>query len=70
MLLFYKKLLTDLLAEEFEPNSHGPCIVNKMVGGTKLAITWHVDDLKVSQKNSERIEKLADYLKASWEDHN
>ena len=57
-LLFYKKLLTDLLVGGFELSLH--C---KQDGGwDTMTITWHVDDLKVSHKKPKRIDELDEYL--------
>ena len=47
-LIFYKKLLADLVAIGFEPNSYDPCVVNKIIYGKQMIIAWHENDLKVS----------------------
>ena len=57
-LLFYKKLLSELMSQGFQPNSYDPCVVNKMIGGHQMTITWHVDDLKISHKNPEEVTKM------------
>ena len=61
-LLFYKKLLADLMAIGFEPNPYDPCVVNKIIDGKQMTIAWHVDDLKVSHHDPGKIDKLIKYL--------
>ena len=48
-LLFYKKLLADLESRRFELNLYDPCVVNKTTNVKQFTITWHVDNLKLSQ---------------------
>eukprot|EP00977_Amphora_coffeiformis_P014855 scaffold4240_cov163-Amphora_coffeaeformis.AAC.1 len=47
-MLFYRKLVADLQAFDFELNPCGPCVTNKTVGGSQMTVSWHVYDLKVS----------------------
>jgi hypothetical protein len=47
-MLFYKKLVGDLIGIGFKLNQYDPCVANKMVNGHQLTVSWHVDDLKVS----------------------
>ena len=47
-LLFYEKMVGDLVAHEFEINPYDPCVANNTVEGKHLTITWHVEDLKIS----------------------
>ena len=61
-LLFNKKLLADLVATGFEPNPYDPCVVNKIIDGKQMTIAWHVDDLKVSHHDPEKIDELIKYL--------
>ena len=51
-LLFYKKLRRELEEMGFEVNSYDPCVANKIVNGTQMIVCWHVDDLKISHKDS------------------
>ena len=44
-LIFYKKLLINLLSMGFQPNPYDPCVVNKEIDGLQMTITWHVDNL-------------------------
>lgn len=57
-LLFYKKLVADLMEEGFELNLYEPCIANKMVNGKQFTIIWHVDDLKLSHVNEKEVTKM------------
>ena len=57
-LLFYKKLSSDLENMGFEINPYDPCVANKMVNGSQMTVTWHVDDLKISHKDEEELTKF------------
>jgi hypothetical protein len=61
-LLFYKKFVGDLKAYGFEVNPYDPCVANKMVNGSQMTVTWHVDDGKVSHKDSAEVSKFLIYL--------
>lgn len=62
-LLFYKKLVADLEAYGFEINPYDPSVATKDINGEQMTVVWHVDDLKVSHRNSFEITRLASYLK-------
>jgi hypothetical protein len=51
-LLFYLKLVDELIADGFELNPYDPCVANKLVNGKQMTVCWHVDDLKVSHVDS------------------
>ena len=40
---FWKKLSEQLIKWGFTINRYNSCVVNKMVNGHQLTITWHVD---------------------------
>ena len=42
----------------FVPNRYDSCMVNKMVNGKLLTVTWHVDDLKVSHKEESTLDEF------------
>jgi len=44
-LLFYRKLVADLISLGFEINPYDPCVANKIINNKQLTICWHVDDL-------------------------
>ena len=62
-LLFYKKLLKDLLAQVFTINPYNPCAANK-ISGTQMTVTWHVNDLKVLHKNKKRVDEFESWLES------
>lgn len=49
MLLFYKKVIKDLQVCGFELNPYNQYVANKIFRREQMTITWHVDDLKMSQ---------------------
>ena len=57
-MLFYNKLKTDLIKNGFLLNSYDPCVANKMVNGNKFTVSWHVDDLNVSHKDSRAVDEF------------
>ncbi len=63
-LLFYKKIVANLQNYEapFVINPYNPCVVNATINGKQMAITWHVNDLKVSHVDPFQITKFAAYL--------
>jgi hypothetical protein len=57
-LLFYKKLAKDLMSYGFVLNPYDLCVANKFVDGKQITVSWHVDDLKVFMKTSQRLMTL------------
>ena len=49
-------------------NPYDQCIANKEVNGSQMTIVWHVDDLKVSNKNPWEITKMAILLSKIYGD--
>ena len=49
-LLFYTNLDVEFINMGFGINHCDPYVANKMVNGSQMTVTWHVDDLKVSHK--------------------
>ena len=66
-LLFYKKLSEDLIEEGFTINPYDPCVANKIIKGNQMTVVWHVDDLKVSHKDPQQIDKFINFLKTKYE---
>jgi hypothetical protein len=63
-LLFYRKLKGELLDYGFVMNPYDPCVANKVTkDGSQLTVIWHVDDVKMSCKNSLEVTKLLLHLK-------
>ena len=65
-LLFYKKLLNVLRSVGFKVNKYDPCVANKIVDGSQMTVTWHVDDLKVSHKNKKRVDEFEAWLRSIY----
>ena len=42
----------------FEFNPYDPCVANKMINTSQMIVRWHVDDLKISHKESIEVTKL------------
>ena len=40
-------------------NPYDPCVANKIINGTQITISWHVDDLKVSHKEEDVVTAFA-----------
>ena len=57
-LLFYNKLRGELEGMGFEVNPYDPCVANKVVSGSQMTVTWHVDDLKISHKKEDKVTKF------------
>ena len=61
-LLFWKKLTKFLIEDGFKVNPYDWCVANKMVDGKQLTIVWHVDDLKISHRDSKVVDIMLDKL--------
>ena len=61
-LLFWEKLTNSLKMCGFTNNQYDWCIANKMVNGKQCTIAWHVDDLKISHKDSTVIDEIILHL--------
>jgi hypothetical protein len=51
-LLFYEELVGDLKSQGFNSNMYDPCVANKVIKGEQFTLVWHVDDIKMSHKDS------------------
>ncbi len=65
-LLFYRKLVAELLNMGFEINPYDPCVANKMVNGTQMTVRWHVDDLMISHTSQDNIMAFVKKIKNIW----
>ncbi len=61
-LVFYKRLSGDLFSHGFKINPYDPCVANKMVNGHQLTVLWHVDDLKISHRDSGVVTSFIKWL--------
>ena len=64
-LLFYRKLVGELIGYGFEVNPYDPWVANMTIKGTQMTVTWHVDDLKVSHAEGAEIDRLAECARAA-----
>lgn len=60
VLLFYLRLVANLKAYGFDVNPYDPCVATRIVNGTQLTVTWHVNNLKISHAQEHLIEDLLD----------
>ncbi len=61
-LLFYRKLVADLISLGFEINPYDPCVANKMVRGKQLTVCWHVDDLFIGHEDPTVVTHLLQWI--------
>ena len=43
-------------------NPYNPCMANMKINGSQMTVVWHVNDFKVSHKDSFEVTKLGAYL--------
>ena len=67
-LLFYLKLRTDLEGIQFKFNPYDACVANRIVKGTQQTVTFHVDDLKSSHKDSRVNDKFIEWIDDTYGD--
>ena len=65
-LLFYLKLVADLEGRGFRLNSYDPCVANKMVNGSQMTMTFHVDDIKISHKDPKQVTEIIEWFKSIY----
>jgi hypothetical protein len=61
-LLFYRKLVADLLSLGFEINPYDPCVANKIINDKQMTICWHVDDLVIGHVDPTVVISFLDWL--------
>ena len=42
----------------FEVDPYDSCVATKMINGSQMTVTWHVNDLKISHKESTEVTKF------------
>ena len=52
--------------QSFGINPYYWCVANKDINGSQYTIFWHVDDLKISHKDSAVIDKIITSLKSEY----
>lgn len=61
-LLFYRKLVADLISLGFEINPYDPCVANKIINTKQLTICWHVDDLFIGHEDPTVVSHFLTWL--------
>ena len=61
-LVFYKKLVTNLMANGFKVNPYDTCVSNMDINGSQMTVCWHVDYLKFSHKEPFEVTKFSTCL--------
>lgn len=64
--LFYKTLLTNLMANRITITPNDPCVVTKIVKGKQMTICWHINDLNVSHVYANEVTKIEKWLKGLY----
>ena len=64
-LLFYRKLVANLLAMGFTL-PYDPCVANKTIHGTQMTVCWHMDDLKISHDSKSELQTVINHLKTIY----
>jgi hypothetical protein len=65
-LLFYRRLVGDLLENGFVLNPYDPCVANKMINGKQMTVIWHVDDLKVTHVDQKEVVGFGEWLSEKY----
>jgi hypothetical protein len=66
-LLYYRKFCKSLTTIGFIFNPYDPCVANKVINGSQMTIAFHVDDCKLSHKDSKEMDKMIKWLKEEYE---
>jgi hypothetical protein len=66
-LLYYRKFCNSLTGYGFEFNPYDPCVANKIVKGSQMTITFHVDNCKLSHKLAKQMDKMIQWLREEYE---
>ena len=65
--LFWQKLSKQLIDVcGFTPNKYDDCVVNKTINGHQMTVVWHVDNLKVSHVNAQKVEKFIKQMEETF----
>jgi hypothetical protein len=69
-LLFYRKLIADLISIDFKINPYDPCVANKIINGKQLTVCWHVDDLFLGHEDSIVVSNFRQWLSGRYDTTN
>ena len=56
----------NLEAYGFGNNPYDPCVANKMIGRKQLTVRWHMDDLKISYVDANKVKKMIQWLESYY----
>ena len=65
--LYYNKFVSSLERQGFVLNPYDGCVANKMVNNEQLTICFHVDDCKISHKDSKVVDDTIAWLRQEYE---
>jgi hypothetical protein len=66
-LLYFCKFTKSLTSVRFEINPYDLCVAKKTVDGMQMTICFHVDDCKLSHRNSRANDNMIDWLRQEYE---
>jgi hypothetical protein len=66
-LLYYQKFINSLTDIDFVINPYDPCVANKKIEGEQMTICFHVDDCKLSHRNTKVMDSLIEYLRQEYD---
>ena len=66
-LLFYRKLVADLISIGFVLNPYDPCVANKTIDGKQLTVCWHVDDLFLGHEDPTVVTNFLTWLASRYD---
>ena len=61
-ILFYNNLVKNLEYPVPKTNTYDPCVLNEIINGQHITVTWRVYDLKVSHKYPVQNTKFKFYI--------
>ena len=66
-LLFYAKFRRTCKRNDFEINPYDPCVANRMVNNLQQTLCWHIDDCKLSAKDTKVNDEFIEVLRLEYE---
>ena len=66
-LLFYRKLVADLVSLGFTINPYDPCVANKIINDKQLTVCWHVDDLFLGHEDPAVVSHFLGWLATRYD---
>ena len=55
-----------LEAYVFKINPYHPYVANKMIGGKHLKVYWHIDNIKISCVDANKVTKIIQWLESEY----